>query len=76
MPASMRDSSQRDTRSSHDEDEISYVVTRRADFRVGGEVAAIVPGNVLCVPAGMDHRFERIVEDLKLLVVFAAGRGR
>jgi mannose-6-phosphate isomerase-like protein (cupin superfamily) len=60
-----------DPQSPHHEDEIYYVVSGRAVLRVGDRETAAVPGAVLFVGAETEHRFERIDEDLTLLVVFA-----
>jgi quercetin dioxygenase-like cupin family protein len=47
------------------------VVSGRAVLRVGEAELAAVPGAVLFVEAEAEHRFERITEDLTLLVIFA-----
>lgn len=60
-----------DPQSPHHEDEIYYVVSGRAVLRVGVREMSAVPGAVLFVEAEAEHRFERIEEDLTLLVVFA-----
>ena len=60
-----------DRQTPHHEDEIYYVVSGRAVLRVGDREEAAVPGAVLFVEAEAEHRFERIEEDLTLLVVFA-----
>lgn len=64
-----------DDQSPHHEDEI-YVVTRgRATLHAGGETAAVEPGSVVYVPAGEEHRFTDVAEDLALLVFFAPPYG-
>ena len=60
-----------DRQSPHKEDEMYYVVSGRANFLAGGEVTPVKPGSILFVPAGVEHRFERIEEALRVLVVFA-----
>ena len=55
----------------HADDEIYYVLEGEGWFRIGGQTLHAVPGAVLYVPAGLDHRFERITNTLRLLVVFA-----
>ena len=62
---------QEDPQSPHHEDEVYYVVSGRAVLRVGDSQLAAVPGSVLFVEAEAEHRFERITEDLTLLVIFA-----
>ena len=60
-----------DNQQPHREAEIYYVIAGRADFRAGPEVTPVTSGSVVFVAAGMAHRFERITEDLRLLVFFA-----
>ena len=55
----------------HAEDEVYVVMGGRARFQVGTDDRAVGPGTVLFVPAGAEHRFHAIAEDLSLLVVFA-----
>lgn len=70
LPAGGEDSQQ-----PHTEDEIYYVVQGRARFRVGTEDREVAPGTVLFVPAGVEHRFHGIAEDLVALVVFGPAEG-
>ncbi|HEY3174243.1 MAG TPA: cupin domain-containing protein [Candidatus Polarisedimenticolia bacterium] len=60
-----------DNQRPHEQDEIYYVVSGRARFKAAGESSSVKPGSVLFVPARVEHRFERIEEDLRVLVVFA-----
>jgi mannose-6-phosphate isomerase-like protein (cupin superfamily) len=62
---------QEDPQTPHHEDEVYYVVSGRAVLRVRDAELAAVPGAVLFVEAEAEHRFERITEDLTLLVIFA-----
>jgi mannose-6-phosphate isomerase-like protein (cupin superfamily) len=62
---------QEDPQSPHREDEVYYVVSGRAVLRVGDQELAAVPGAVLFVESEAEHRFEKISEDLTLLVIFA-----
>ncbi|MEV0285619.1 MULTISPECIES: cupin domain-containing protein [unclassified Kribbella] len=62
----------------HREDEIYVVTTGRATLVTPGKNTPVEPGDVLFVPAGEEHRFTDITEDLALLVFFAppyTGRG-
>lgn len=61
-----------DLQEPHDEDELYYVISGRADFRVGGSVMAVRTGSVIYVRATVRHRFENIEEDLTTLVFFAS----
>jgi mannose-6-phosphate isomerase-like protein (cupin superfamily) len=54
----------------HREDELYYVVSGRGMVRVAGEDRPVAPGTVVFVPAGVEHRFHTIAEELRLLVVF------
>ncbi|MCB0115113.1 MAG: cupin domain-containing protein [Caldilineaceae bacterium] len=55
----------------HNEDEVYYLVSGRAQIHVGGEDRPVGPGSVVFVAAGVEHRFHSIEEDLSVLVVFA-----
>ena len=48
-----------------------YVVGGRATVRVAGEDRPVGPGALVFVPAGAEHSFHAITEDLTLLVFFA-----
>jgi len=64
-----------DPQSPHTEDEI-YVVTRgRATLWTPSAQTPVGPGDVAFVPAGEEHRFVDIVEDLAVLVVFGPAEG-
>jgi mannose-6-phosphate isomerase-like protein (cupin superfamily) len=64
-----------DEQKPHTEDEIYYVVSGRSRFRAGTSDQAVEPGTILFVPAGEEHRFHSIGEDLLLLVLFAPPEG-
>ncbi len=64
-----------DPQQPHTEDEVYYVVGGTGQVLIDGEDSDIGPGSVIFVAAGVEHRFHRITEDLKLLVVFAPPRG-
>jgi quercetin dioxygenase-like cupin family protein len=59
-----------DDQSPHTEDEIYVVTTGRARMVTPDGSAEVGPGSVIFVPAGEQHRFEEVTEDLALLVVF------
>ncbi len=59
-----------DTQSPHTEDEIYVVTAGRATIVTPDGGAEVRPGSVIFVPAGEEHRFVEITEDLALLVVF------
>jgi mannose-6-phosphate isomerase-like protein (cupin superfamily) len=60
-----------DGQAPHTEDEIYYVLSGRAAILVGTENRDVSAGSLIYVPANVEHRFHSIVEDLRLLVIFA-----
>ena len=60
-----------DTQTPHREDEVYYVVRGSSRFRAGAEEAAVGPGTLLFVGAGVDHRFFHIEEELVIVVFWA-----
>ncbi len=65
-----------DKQSPHQLDEVYYVIEGKAMLRVGDELRAAAPGDVLFVRRHAVHRFEEISEDLLLLVVFCKAEPR
>lgn len=64
-----------DDQSPHTEDEIYVVTAGRARIVTPSSSAAVGPGSVVFVPAGEEHRFVDVTEDLALLVVFGPAYG-
>jgi len=64
-----------DDQEPHTEDEIYVVTAGHAVLRAGGESAPVGPGSVIYVPAGEEHRFADITQDLAAIVVFAPAEG-
>jgi len=64
-----------DDQSPHTEDEVYVVTAGRARLVTPGGSAEVGPGSVAFVPAGEEHRFEDVTEDLTLLVVFGPAEG-
>jgi mannose-6-phosphate isomerase-like protein (cupin superfamily) len=60
-----------DDQTPHTEDEIYVVTAGRARIVTSDGTADVAPGDVIFVPAGEEHRFVDIADDLALLVVFA-----
>lgn len=59
-----------DTQTPHRRDEV-YVVVRGAGFFVNGPSRhRFGPGDLLFVPAGVEHRFEEFTDDLAAWVIF------
>lgn len=64
---------QADPQKPHAFDEVYHVLAGRARFEKGGEVVDVRAGSLLYVPAGVDHRFFEIEEELRSLVFFSRG---
>jgi quercetin dioxygenase-like cupin family protein len=64
-----------DDQGPHAEDEIYVVTAGRARISTPDGAAGVGPGSVIFVPAGEEHRFVDITEDLALLVVFGPAYG-
>ncbi|MFE9192757.1 cupin domain-containing protein [Micromonospora sp. NPDC007208] len=64
-----------DDQSPHTEDEIYVVTAGRARIVTPDGEAEVGPGSVIFVPAGEEHRFDEVTEDLALLVVFGPAYG-
>jgi len=64
-----------DQTSPHTEDEIYLVQSGRATLVTPSGTAKVGPGSALFVPAGENHQFTEILEDLTLVVVFAPPYG-
>jgi mannose-6-phosphate isomerase-like protein (cupin superfamily) len=60
-----------DSQTPHTEDEIYIVTGGQARIVTPGGTADVRPGSVIYVPAGEEHHFADITEDLTVLVVFA-----
>jgi mannose-6-phosphate isomerase-like protein (cupin superfamily) len=60
-----------DPQSPHAEDEVYYVVSGKAQIRVGDEDRSVGSGSIVFVAARVPHRFHTIEEDLTILVFFA-----
>ena len=64
-----------DPQTPHDRDELYVVASGRAEFLRGGERVAVEPGDVLFVPARMEHRFENMSGDFGTWVAFYGPAG-
>ena len=60
-----------DRQKPHQEDEVYYVISGRATIRVADEDRHVVAGSLVFVPAGVEHRFHDIEDDLRVLVFWA-----
>jgi mannose-6-phosphate isomerase-like protein (cupin superfamily) len=64
-----------DPQDPHTEDEVYVVVSGRAVLTGQEEAIEVSPGSVVFVAAGEQHQFERVVEELVLIVVFGPAEG-
>ena len=64
-----------DPQKPHTRDEVYVVVQGRGEFRNGRSLDRFAPGDVLFVPAGVEHRFESFTDDLVVWVLFYGPEG-
>jgi len=64
-----------DDQGPHTEDEVYVVTAGRATIVTPAGSAEVGPGSVIFVPAGEEHQFAGVTEDLALLVVFGPAYG-
>ena len=59
-----------DLQTPHRKDEVYVVVSGSGTFLNGDRMHPFGPGDVLFVPAGVEHRFEPFTDDLVVWVIF------
>ncbi|GAB4022664.1 cupin domain-containing protein [Spirosoma koreense] len=59
-----------DRQTPHERDEVYVVTSGTGTFNYAGQRSAIKPGDLLFVPAGVDHRFENFTDDFATWVLF------
>jgi quercetin dioxygenase-like cupin family protein len=64
-----------DDQTPHTRDELYFVMAGTGWFVNGSDRHRFAPGDVLFVPAGVEHRFEEFSDDLALWVVFYGPEG-
>ncbi len=64
-----------DPQSPHTQDEVYVVMSGTGQFVNGQDRHPFGPGDVLFVPAGVEHRFERFTDDFVTWVVFYGPEG-
>lgn len=64
-----------DPQEPHTRDEVYVVVEGTGRFRNGKGRHRFAPGDLLFVPAGVEHRFEEFSDDLAVWVVFYGPEG-
>jgi mannose-6-phosphate isomerase-like protein (cupin superfamily) len=66
---------ERDDQTPHERDEIYVVVSGEGMFAHGPSLVPFAPGDVLLVPAGVEHRFQAFTDDLAAWVIFFGPKG-
>jgi mannose-6-phosphate isomerase-like protein (cupin superfamily) len=64
-----------DAQTPHTRDEVYVVIAGRGQFFCDGETRDVGPGELLFVPAGMDHRFLDVSDDFATWVLFYGPEG-
>ncbi len=64
-----------DTQTPHRQDEIYVIASGSSDFYRNGETVQCKTGDVLFVPAGMEHRFVNFSSDFATWVIFYGADG-
>ncbi len=64
-----------DPQQPHTQDEVYVVMQGTGDFVNGESRQSFGPGDLLFVPAGVEHRFENFTDDLIVWVVFYGPEG-
>ena len=59
-----------DRQTPHAQDEFYVILSGSGTFRRGEELVPFAPGDVLFVPARMEHRFETFSDDFRTWVIF------
>lgn len=64
-----------DRQTPHDRDEVYVIISGSGFFTLEGKCHEVIPGEVLFVPAGSEHRFEEFTEDFATWVIFYGPEG-
>ena len=60
----------KDHQTPHAQDELYVIISGNGEFLNDGKITEFKTGDVLFVPAGVEHRFEKFTEDFKTWVIF------
>lgn len=66
---------EKDLQTPHAQDELYVIISGSGKFLNDGKITDFKPGDVLFVPAGIEHRFEKFTEDFKTWVIFYGAIG-
>jgi len=61
---------QTDKQTPHLQDELYIIISGSGEFMNGGDRAPFSAGDILFVPAGIEHRFENFTDDFATWVIF------
>ena len=75
MSAGLYMPSRVDDQKPHDQDEIYVIMRGYGELVRGQERVRFEPGDMLMVPADMEHRFEKFTDDLTVWVMFWGPEG-
>jgi mannose-6-phosphate isomerase-like protein (cupin superfamily) len=64
-----------DPQTPHTQDELYVIINGSGSFYLNGEVSSFQQGDVLFVPAGIEHRFINFTEDFATWVIFYGPEG-
>lgn len=64
-----------DFQTPHEQDELYVIMSGSGEFQVNGETSPFVPGDVLFVAAGVEHRFTHFTPDFATWVIFYGPKG-
>jgi mannose-6-phosphate isomerase-like protein (cupin superfamily) len=64
-----------DTQTPHIQDEIYVITSGISNFYINGETISCKTGDVIFVPAGMEHRFVNFSDDFATWVIFYGPQG-
>ena len=66
---------EKDYQTPHAQDELYVIISGSGEFLNDGKITEFKTGDVLFVPAGGEHRFEKFTEDFKTWVIFYGAIG-
>jgi mannose-6-phosphate isomerase-like protein (cupin superfamily) len=64
-----------DPQTPHIQDELYVIISGHGKFLNDGKRSQFNPGDVLFVPAGIEHRFENFTDDFATWVIFYGPKG-
>ena len=64
-----------DNQTLHIQDELYVIISGSGEFLNDGKRSHFNPGDVLFVPAGIEHRFENFTDDFTTWVIFYGPKG-